>query len=258
MAGESFLIKASGCGESGVNHCIISSSSMEFDDVSRSIYFPAFVCLSLLALLLVLSEQFSRFSAPHSMLESGNAIDRKAVEKGTLINLRAVTRHDFKSDLAPVLTEPRRRFSFVGLFPHPVKVNVSANKERLVSFVDATLNKITRKLRGFQIHQKNHVHSSFNLKTVSRYPPALNLTTRIHSRTMAFYQLGLAHKIGAFVPYRQSIGGTGLFAHEDALSTRTNGRSWKKIRGDSRRLERQLARFFRSIWRRDSYALRNH
>jgi hypothetical protein len=38
----------------------------------------------------VLSEQFSRFSAPHSMLESGNAIDREAVERGTLINLPAI------------------------------------------------------------------------------------------------------------------------------------------------------------------------
>jgi hypothetical protein len=221
---------------------------MEFDDVSRSIYFPALVFLSLLALLLLLSEQFSRCSAPRSMLESGKAIDREAVEKGTLINPRAVTRRDLPPYLAPVLTELRAHLSFVGLFPHPVKINVPANKERLVFFADAAFNKITRKLRGVQIHQKNHVHSSFN-------PKAVNLVTRIHSRPVAFYQLGPAHKIGAFVPYRQSIGGAGLFVHKDALATQTNGRSRKKIRSDSRRLERQLSRFFRSMWRRGRYAL---
>jgi hypothetical protein len=224
--------------------------------VNRSIYFPAFIFLLLFALLLLLSEQFSRFSAPRSMLESGVAIDRGAVAKATLIGPREVTKRDLRSDLAPVLTEIRRHLSFVALFPHPIKIDVSANEERVVSFVDAALSKITRKFRGVQIHPKNDVHSSFNLKIVSRNRPAVNLITRIHSRTVAFYRFGLAHKIGAFVPYRQSIGGTGLFAQKDALSTRTSRRSWKKIRSDSRRLERQFARFFRSMWRRDRYALR--
>jgi hypothetical protein len=255
MAWESFLIEASGCAKSGVSHCIISSISMEFDKVSRSIHFPAFVFLLLFALLLLSSEQFSRFSAPRSMRESGKAIDPAAVEKATSVNPQAVTKRDLQSDLAPVLTEIRRHWSFVGLFPHPVEINVSENEERVVSFVDAALNKITRKLRGVQIHLKNHVHSSFNRKIVSRYRPAVNLVTRIHSRPVAFYQLGLAHKIGAFVPYRQSIDGGGLFVHKDALATRTNKRSWKKMGSDSRRLERQLARFFRSMWRRRSYAL---
>jgi hypothetical protein len=222
--------------------------------MNRTIYFPAFVLLLLFALLLLFSEQFSRFSAPRSMRESGKAIDREALEKGTLMNPPAVTRRDLQSDLAPVLSELGRHLSFVGLFAHPVKINVPANEER-VSFVDATLNKITRKLRGGQIHQKNHVHSPFNLKIVSRYRPAVNLVTRIDSRPVAFYQLGLARKIGAFVPYRQSIGGAGPFVQKDARATQTNGRSWKKIRSDSRRLERQLARFFRSMWRRDRYAL---
>jgi hypothetical protein len=176
------------------------------------------------------------------------------VETATLIDPQAVIKRDLQLNLAPVLTEIRRHLSFVGLFSHPVEINVSANEER-VSFVDATLNKITRKLRGVQIHLKNHVHSSFNLKIVSRYRPAVNLVTRIHSRPVAFYQLGLAHKIGAFVPYRQSIGGAGPIVHKDARATQTNGRSWKKIRSDSRRLERQLARFFRSMWRRGRYAL---
>jgi hypothetical protein len=223
--------------------------------MNRTIYFPAFVLLLLLALLLLFSEQFSRFSAPRSMRESGVAIDRAAVEKATLIGPREVTKRDLRSDLAPVLTELRRHLSFVALFPHPIKIDVSANEERVVSFVGAAFSKITRKFRGVQIHPKNDVHSSFNPKIVSRNRPAVNLITRIHSRTVAFYQFGLAHKIGAFVPYRQSIGATGLFVQKDAPTTRTNGRSWKKIRSDSRRLERQLARLFRSMWRRGRYTL---
>jgi hypothetical protein len=223
--------------------------------VNRSLYFPAFVFLLLFTLLLLLSEQFSRFSVPSSMRESGKAIDQAAVEKATLIDAQAVTKRDLQSDLARVLTEFRRRLFRVGLFPHPVEINVSANKERVVSFVDGALKKITRKLRGVQIHLKNHIHSSFNRKIVSRYRLAVNLVTRIPSRPVAFYQLGPAHKIGAVAPYRQSIGGAGLFVHKNALATRTNGRSWKKIRSDSRTLERRLAHFFLSMWRRGRYAL---
>ena len=223
--------------------------------MNRTIYFPAFVLLLLFALLLLFSEQFSRFSAPRSIRESGKAIDRAAVETATLIDPQAMTKRDFQRDLAPVLTEIRRHLSFIGLFPHPIKINVSANEERVASFVDAALSKITRKFRGAQIRPKNHLHSSFNLKIVSRYRPAVNLVTRIHSRPVGFYQLGLARKIGAFVPDRQSIGGAGSFVHKDARATQTNGRSWKKIRSDSRRLERQLVRLFRSMWRRGRYAL---
>ena len=135
---------------------------VEPSSVNQSIYFPTFVFLLLFALLLLLSEQFSRFSVPRSILESGKAIDRAAVEKATLINPQAVTKRDLQSDLSPALTEIRRHWSFVGLFPHPVEINVSENEERVASFVDAALNKITRKIRGVQIHLKNHVHSSFN------------------------------------------------------------------------------------------------
>src|SRR4030088_2283468 len=46
--------------------------------VNRSIYFPAFVFLLLFTLLLLLSEQFGRFSDPSSMRESGKAIDQAA------------------------------------------------------------------------------------------------------------------------------------------------------------------------------------
>jgi hypothetical protein len=228
---------------------------VESPSVNRSIYFPACVFLLLFTLLLLLSEQFSRFSVPSSMHESGKAIDQAAVEKATLIDPQAVTRRDLQSDLARVLTEFRRHLFGVGLFPHPVEINVSANEERVVSYVHAALKKITRKLRGAQTELKNHVHSSFDLKIVSRYRPAVNLVTRIHSRPVAFYQLRLAHKIGPFVPYRQSIGGGGLFVHKDALATRTNGRSWKKIHSDSRALERQLAHFFLSMWSRGRYTL---
>jgi hypothetical protein len=59
---------------------------MEFDEVSRSVYVYCFVFLLLFAVLLLVSERFSRFSVPRSMRESGEAIDRAAVEKATLIN----------------------------------------------------------------------------------------------------------------------------------------------------------------------------
>jgi hypothetical protein len=225
--------------------------------VSRSIYFPAFILLLLFALLLLLSEQFSRFSAPRSMLESGKAIDREAVKQGRLMSPQVVVRRDLPPDLAPVLTGIRRHMSFVGLFPQPVKIDVPANRDRLVSFVDTALNKIRRKLRSVQIQQKNHVQSPSSLKIVSRYRPAVTLITRVHSRPVAFYHLGPANKIGVFVPYRRSIGGAGPFVRKDALATRANGPSWKKIHDDSRRLKRELARFFRSMWRRERYALRN-
>ncbi|HET9375312.1 MAG TPA: hypothetical protein VFO40_10080, partial [Chthoniobacterales bacterium] len=194
---------------------------VESPGVNRSIYLPAFVFLSLFTLLLLLSEQFSRLSVPSSMHESGKAIDQAAVEKATLIDPKAVTKRDFQSDLTRVITEFRRPLFGVCLFPYPVEINVSANEERVVSYVHAALKKITRTLRGAQTELKNPVASSFNLKTVSRYRPAVNLVTRIHSRPVAYYQRRLAHKIGPFVLYRQSIGGAGLFVHKNALATRT-------------------------------------
>jgi len=229
---------------------------VESPSVNRAISFPAFVFLLLFTLLLLLSDEFSRFSVPSSMRESGKAIDEAAVEKATLIDPKAVTKRDFQSDLARVLTEFKRRLFGVGLFPHPVEINVTANEERVVSYVHAALKKITRKLRGAQTELKNNVASSFNLKIVSRYRPAVYLVTRIHSRPAAFYQRRLAHKIGPFVLYRQPIGGAGLFVHKSALATRSNGRSPKKIRSDSRTLEKQLAHFFLSMWRPGRYALR--
>jgi hypothetical protein len=228
---------------------------VESPSVNRAISFPAFVFLLLFTLLLLLSDEFSRFSVPSSMRESGKAIDQAAVEKATLIDPQAMTKRDLQSDLARVFTEFRRRLFGVGLFPHPVEIKVSASEERVVSYVHAALKKITRKLRGAQTELKNHVHSSFHLKIASRYRPAVNLVTGINSRPVAFYQLVPARKLGPFVRYRQSIGGAGLFVHKNALATRTNGRSRKKIHSDSRTLERQLADFFLSLWRRGRYAL---
>jgi hypothetical protein len=79
--------------------------------MNHAIYFSAFVFLLLLALLFLLSHQLSRFSAPRSMLQSGKAIDRTAVEKATLISPHAV-----------------------GLFPDPVEIRVSANDQPVDCF----------------------------------------------------------------------------------------------------------------------------
>jgi hypothetical protein len=135
--------------------------------VNRTIHFDAFVFLLLLALLFLLSGQLSRFSAPRSRLESGKAIDRKAVKNAILVHPQAV-----------------------GLFPDPVEIKVSANDQRVDSSIDAALNKVTRKLRGVQTRLKDHGHP-FNVKIVSRYRSAANLVTRIHSWLVD--ELGLAH-----------------------------------------------------------------
>jgi len=126
--------------------------------MNRTIYFSAFVFLLLLALVFLLSDEFSRFSAPQSMLESGNAIDRTAVEKATLINSHAVSP-----------------------FLDPVEIRVSANYQAVDSFVDAAISKAMRRLRRVQRHLKDRVHPSFKLKIVSRQRHTANLVTRLHS-----------------------------------------------------------------------------
>jgi hypothetical protein len=135
--------------------------------VNRTIYFPACAFLLLLALLLLLSEQFSRFSAPHPMLESGKAIDQTAVGKATLID--------------PYV---------VGLISDP-GIKVSANYQQVDSSIQAVFNKVTRKLRGVQSHLKHHVYQAFNVKVISRHRPTANLVTRIHSWLIG--ELRLAH-----------------------------------------------------------------
>jgi hypothetical protein len=93
--------------------------------VNRSIYFPAFIFLLLFALSLLLSEQFSRFSAPRSMLESGVAIDRAVVAKATLIDPWEVTKRDLQSDLAPVAV-PVLLVMVMPIFVVPIVVSAGA------------------------------------------------------------------------------------------------------------------------------------
>ena len=134
--------------------------------MNRTVYFHACAFLLLSALLLLLSEQFSRFSAPHSMLESGKAIDR-AVGKATLIDPNVL-----------------------GLISDP-EIKVSANYQQVDSSIEAVLNKVTRKLRGAQSHLKHRVHQAFNVKLISRHRPTANPVTRIHAWLIG--ELGLPH-----------------------------------------------------------------
>jgi hypothetical protein len=135
------------------------------NEAHNSFSVPIF--LLLLALLFMLSDQLSRFSVPRSMLESGKAIDRTAVEKATLINRRAV-----------------------GLFPDPVEIRVSANYQRAYSSIDSGLNKATEKLSEVPSSPKNHMHPhGYRLTT--------NLVTRIHARPVRLGERGLSQKVGA-------------------------------------------------------------
>jgi hypothetical protein len=126
--------------------------------MNRRIHFSAFVFLLLLALLFLLSDQFSRLSAPRSMLESEKRIDRTAVEKSTLINSHVV-----------------------GPFSDPVEIRVSANYQAVDSSIDSDINRVTRRPRGMQRQLKDRAHPLYNVKTVSRHRPTANLVTQIHS-----------------------------------------------------------------------------
>jgi hypothetical protein len=137
--------------------------------VSPSIYFSAFVFLVLFALLLLLSDQFSRASVPQPVLGSEKAIDGTALEKAAFVDQQPATNRNPQPDLTPVLTEFRRRLFGVGLFPSPVGVRLLSNDLPAESSIDTELKKTTRKLRGVQIHVKNHAHSLIGRKTVSRH-----------------------------------------------------------------------------------------
>jgi hypothetical protein len=126
--------------------------------MNRSIQFSAFAFLLLLALLFLLSDQFSRLSAPRCMLESEKTIDRTAVEKATLINSHAV-----------------------GPFPEPVEIRVLANFQAVNSSVDSAINQIMGKLRRVQPRLKDRVRQPFNVKIVPRHNPTANLVIRIRS-----------------------------------------------------------------------------
>jgi hypothetical protein len=133
------------------------------------VHFSAFVFLLLLAFLFPLSEQFSRLSAPRSMLESEKKIDRTAVEQATLIDSHAV-----------------------GPFPEPVEIRVSANYQVVDSSIDSPINKVTQRLRRVQRRLKDRVHPSFNARKISRRRSTANLVTQIHSWLVG--EFGLAYR----------------------------------------------------------------
>jgi hypothetical protein len=163
--------------------------------VNRTICFPALAFLLLLALLLLLSDQFSRFSAPRSMVESGRAIHRVAVEKPTLINPHVV-----------------------GLFSDPMGIKVSANYQQADSSIDAVFNKVTRKLRGTQSRLKHHAHQAFNVKVISRHRPTANLLARIH--IWLIDELGLPHTTN-----RQSVKRRLTTRHLAAVGFKAHGQN---------------------------------
>jgi hypothetical protein len=136
--------------------------------VNRSTEFPVLVFVLLFALLLLLNGSSILSWAPESTSESREAIDRTPVEKANLAPPQAV-----------------------GLFPDPVGIKVSANYQQIDSSIDATLNKITGKIRGVQTRLKHHhVHQAFYVKIISRHRPTANLVTQIHSWLVG--ELGLA------------------------------------------------------------------
>jgi hypothetical protein len=137
--------------------------------MNRTIHFAAFAFLLLLALLFLLSDQFSRLSAPRSMLGSEKTTDRTSLEKATLINSYPI-----------------------GRFPDPVEIRVSANYQALDCSVDYAINKVTRRLRRVQRRLKDRVHPSFNVKIGSRHRPTANLATQIHSWLVG--EFGLPYK----------------------------------------------------------------
>jgi hypothetical protein len=177
--------------------------------MNRTIYFSAFVFLLLLALLFLLSDQVSRFSVPRSMLQSGKAIDRAAVDEAILLEPHAVAERDVQPNLSPISIESRRRWSGVGLFRDPAELKISANDQGVDSPVDAALNKVTPKSRGTLSRPKDHARQQHSEKSVSRYKPAANLLARI--RCWLVGEFGLAHMNGR--PWKE---------------TRINGRSTKK------------------------------
>jgi hypothetical protein len=176
-----FLIEASGCANSGVRDCHQRHHSMESDQSEPLDSFSRFrLSVALRSVAYIQRTAQSVFgSALDARIWKGNR-SGGCGENNTLIDPDAVTKRDGQTDLSPVLTEFRRRWSGVGLFAHPVKINLLVNEQRMDSPVDAALNKNTRKLRAVQTRLKNLVHASFNVKTVSRQRPEVNLLARIH------------------------------------------------------------------------------
>jgi len=141
--------------------------------------FSTFLFLLQLAFLFLVSDQFSRLSAPRSMLESEKKIDRTAVEQATLINSHAV-----------------------GPFPEPIEIRVSANYQAIDFSIDSPINKVTQRLRRVQRRLKDRVHPSSNAKNVSRHRSMANLVTRIHSWLVG--EFGLAYTTSGR-PWKQNL-----------------------------------------------------
>ena len=137
---------------------------MDWSKVNRSIHFPVLFFLVLVGLLLLLtgSAIFSRASQPKSGSE-------KAIND------------------VPVQTTGLVRQDFVGTFPDPVKDKISVNYQEGYSFIGARLNKVAARLSGVPSHPKNHVHARGSRLRA-------NLWTRIHARTLGFFERWLAHE----------------------------------------------------------------
>jgi hypothetical protein len=135
-----------------------------WSEVNRSIHFPVLVFLVLVGLLLLLtgSEIFSRASRPKSGFE-------KAIND------------------APVETAGLVRQDLVDTFPEPVKGKISVNYQEGHSFISARLNKVAGRLSGVPSHLKNHVHPRSSRLRANHW-------TRIHARTLGFFERWLAHE----------------------------------------------------------------
>ncbi len=160
-----YLIEPLGYTKSAVNHCSLATKPVwNWSKVNRSIHFPVLVFLVLVGLLLLLtgSAIFSRASRPKSGFE-------KAIND------------------APVETAGLVRQDFVGTFPEPVKGKISVNYQEGHSFIGARLNKVAARLSGVPSHLKNHVHPRGSRLRA-------NLWTRIHARTLGFFERWLAHE----------------------------------------------------------------
>jgi hypothetical protein len=168
-------VRAHGLQWSERRDTIISTASRK----NRTIHFSAFAFLLLLALLFLLGDQLSCLSAPRSMLESEKTIDRRVLEKATLINSHAVSP-----------------------FPDPVEIRVSASYQAVNSSIEYAINKVTRRFCRVQRRLKDRVHPLFNVKIASRHRPPANLITQIHFWLVG--EFGLAYTTNAR-PWKQNL-----------------------------------------------------
>jgi hypothetical protein len=161
--------------------------------VNHSIDFRVLVFLLFLALFLLFNGSAILSWGPQSTFESGNTIDRAAVDKATPINPHAV-----------------------GLFPDPAGIKVAMVDQRVDFSMGVPLNEAMRKLPVVPNYPKDHVHWRFNVKMVYGTRLAANPATRRSNSHPASFFLGLAHQFGAFASHLQFPGAAGRFVHKDA------------------------------------------